>query len=80
MKYYLKVHNKKTSNMKKQVQLIISAIVMVWMSLAGYGQNVGNDFTIEGIKYKITSATTVEIVDYDTSFGTEVTILPTITD
>ncbi|WP_160114659.1 hypothetical protein [Aquimarina sp. AU474] len=53
---------------------------MVWMSLAGYGQNVGNDFTIEGIKYKITSATTVEIVDYDTSFGTEVTILPTITD
>jgi len=68
--------------MKNQAQLIISSIIMVWISLAGYGQNVGDQFTVDGITYKITATTPaqVEIVDYDTNSGTEVTIPPTVTD
>jgi len=68
--------------MKNQAQLIISSIIMVWISLAGYGQNVGDQFTVDGITYKITATTPaqVEIVDYDTNSGTEVTIPPTVND
>ncbi len=63
----------------KQLQVLLSTVFMVWMSLAAYAQNVGNEFTIDDIRYKITSTTEVEIVGY---LGTEkeVTILQTVND
>ena len=48
--------------MKNQVQLIISTIIMVWMSLAGYGQNVGDQFTVDDITYEVTSLGNLNMV------------------
>ena len=56
--------------MKKQVQLITSTLFMVLASLASYGQNVGDQFTVGNIRYKITCTTEVEIVDYTVTGGT----------
>ena len=58
----------------KQLQLILSSIFMVLASLTGYGQQ---EFTVGNIKYKITSTTEVEIVDYTGTGGT-VTIPSTV--
>ncbi len=63
--------------MKKQLQLILPVIFMILTSLTGYGQNVGDQFTVGNLEYKITSATKVEIADY-TGTTTEVTIPPTV--
>ncbi len=41
--------------MKKQAQLIMPAIFMVWASLTAYSQNVGEEFIVDGIKYEITT-------------------------
>lgn len=46
--------------MKKQVQLTTYTIFMVLAGLTGYGQNVGDEFTVDGIRYRITSLTEVE--------------------
>ena len=66
--------------MEKQLQLIIPVLFMVSVGLSGYTQNIGGEFIVDGIKYKITSTTPaqVEIVDYDTDFGKEVTIPSTV--
>ena len=64
------IYLKKTKIVKKQVQLIITIIVLL-ASLTGYGQqqNVGDSITVakDNMTYKITSTTekTVEVVDYN---------------
>jgi len=63
----------------KQLQLVLSTIFIVVVSLTGYGQNVGDEFTVDEIKYKITAPTIVEIVDY-LGTETEVTIPQTVND
>ncbi|MDN5212793.1 leucine-rich repeat domain-containing protein [Fulvivirgaceae bacterium BMA12] len=57
----------------------MSAIVMVLASLTGYGQNVNDQFDIDGYAYKITSLTPlqVEVVGY-TGAAKELTIPPTV--
>ncbi len=52
--------SKKTMAMKKQVQLTTYTIFMVLAGLTGYGQNVGDEFPVDGIRYRITSLTEVE--------------------
>ncbi|MEB3347915.1 leucine-rich repeat protein, partial [Aquimarina gracilis] len=68
--------------MKKQLQLIRSIILMIVANVVCYGQSVGDQFEVDGIKYEITATTPaqVEIVDYDINSGTKVTIPPTVTD
>ncbi|WP_344820950.1 leucine-rich repeat domain-containing protein, partial [Aquimarina gracilis] len=41
--------------MKKQFQLTIYTVFMVLTGLTGYGQNVGDIFTVDGITYEVTS-------------------------
>ncbi len=67
--------------MKKQLQLIMSTIVMVLTSLTTYGQSVGDQFDVDGITYEITatSPAEVKIVGY-TGSATEVEIPQTATD
>ena len=66
--------------MKKQVQLILSAISIVLTSLTAYGQqSVGDQFPVDDIKYEITSPTEVKVVGY-TGTATEVTIPSTVKD
>ncbi|UII76445.1 leucine-rich repeat protein [Flagellimonas sp. HMM57] len=77
--------------MEKQLQLIMHAIFMALTSLTAYGQNVNDQFEIDGITYEIThlirfySATNynpgqVKVVSYNTSSGTEVTIPAKVND
>ncbi len=69
--------------MEKQLQLIMYAIFMVLTSLTAYGQNVNDQFEIDGITYKITALINfpsptnsphfsvpgrVEVVSYNPSF------------
>ncbi len=68
--------------MKKQLQLIIPTIFMVFVELTGYGQQVGEQFTTgDGIRYAITSTSPgkVEVVDYSGS-ETNVIIHPIVQD
>ncbi|UOY05802.1 leucine-rich repeat protein [Muricauda sp. SCSIO 64092] len=51
--------------MKKQLQLVLSIILMALAGLTGYSQN----FSVGNIEYKPTSATEVEIVDYAVTGG-----------
>ena len=67
--------------MKKQVQLIMSAIFVVLANLTAYGQNVGVQFDDDYITYEITSTSPtpqVKIVGYDIAGGTSVDILPMV--
>ena len=66
--------------MKKQLQLILSVHFMVVAGLTGYGQQVGDTFTVDDIQYKITSTTEVEVVDYTFTTTSDVTIPPTAMD
>ncbi len=82
--------------MEKQLQLIMYAIFMALTGLTAYGQNVNDQFEIDGITYKITALIDfpyansphfsipgrVEVVNYDSSFvtGTEVTIPAKVND
>ena len=65
--------------MKKLLQLKMSAIFMVLAILTAYGQNIGGQFTVDGIRYEITATAPakVEIVGY-TGSATEVTIPPIV--
>ena len=75
--------------MKKQVQLII--IIVLLTNLTGYGQNVGDSFTVDDITYEITSLSSdpslphiftgqeVKVVDYGGA-AIEVTISPKVND
>ncbi len=65
--------------MKKQLQLILSAIFMVLTSLTTYSQSVGDQFDVDDITYEITATSPdkVEIVGY-TGTAKEVTILSTV--
>ena len=74
--------------MKKQLQLII--IIVLLASLTGYGQNVGDSFTVDDITYEITSPSSdptkphtstgkVKVVDYEGT-AEEVTIPTKVND
>ncbi|WP_160114354.1 leucine-rich repeat domain-containing protein, partial [Aquimarina sp. AU119] len=67
--------------MKKQLKLTMSAVVMVLVSLTTYGQNVGKQFTVDDIRYKITAIAPPEvmIVVYEGT-ATEVEIPETVDD
>ena len=75
--------------MKRQSQLIIIIIVLL-TSLTGYGQNAGDSFTVDDIKYEITSLSSnpslphiftgqVKVVDYEGT-AKEVTIPTKVKD
>ncbi len=65
--------------MKNQAQFTLSIIFMVSFCLSVYGQNVGDQFMVDAIKYEITSITTpeVRIVVYE-GLATEVDIPETV--
>ena len=67
--------------MKKQLLLIIPVIFMALANLTAYGQNIGNQFTVDGIRYEITDTapTEVEVVGY-TGSAIEVTIPSIVKD
>ncbi|UOY07234.1 leucine-rich repeat protein [Muricauda sp. SCSIO 64092] len=65
--------------MKKQLHLVLLSIFLT--GLTAYGQNIGGQFTVDGIRYKITDTapTQVEIVAY-TGSAKEVNIPPRVSD
>ncbi len=65
--------------MKKQLQQIVLAFIMVLATLTTYAQEVGETFSVDHITYKITSVAPyeVEAADY-TGTGGVVTISPTV--
>ena len=51
-----------------------------WTGFKSVSSSIEQRFTVGGIEYEITAPTQVEIVGYNTSFGTEVDIPPTAMD
>ena len=83
------IYLKKPKIVKKQVQLIITIIVLL-TSLTGYGQNVGDSLTVDDITYEITSLSSrpslphiftgqIKVVDYGGT-AEEVTIPTKVND
>ncbi len=70
--------------MRKQLELIMPIIFIVLAVLTGYGQNVGDEFSFDGIKYRITSKNpnSVEVMGLSggirTSWSPNLTILKNI--
>ncbi len=65
--------------MRKQLQLIMPAILMVLAVLTGYSQNVGDEFNFDGIKYRITSKTPNSVEVVGLSGGIRTSCLPNLT-